>query len=245
MITAEKAGLAPHPGKPEKSVQSCDRSQGYGRTMRVYEIIANERRALADVLDKLTPEQTRTQSLCAGWTVHDVAAHLVMPLETGRLALVLALLTARGNVDRANVRLTARHAGRPIIELADSLRRNAEHPFKLPGMGPEAPLTDLLVHGQDIRRPLGVDREFSEERITLALRFLTGTRARGFVTRGRLKGLAFEATDLDWTHGDGAAVRGPAEALLLAICGRTAGLEDLHGDGVAALRTRLTVARSG
>jgi uncharacterized protein (TIGR03083 family) len=212
--------------------------------MRVYEIIANERRALADVLDTLTPEQTRRQSLCAGWTVHDVAAHLVMPLETGPPALALALLTARGNFDRANLKLTARHAGRPLIELADSLRRNAEHPFTLPGMGPEAPLTDLLVHGQDIRRPLGIEREFSEERITLALRFLTETRARGFVTRGRLNRLAFEATDLDWSHGGGAAVRGPAEALLLAICGRPAGLDDLHGDGVSVLRGRLTESRS-
>ncbi|MBC6459157.1 maleylpyruvate isomerase family mycothiol-dependent enzyme [Actinomadura sp. HBU206391] len=213
--------------------------------MRVYEIIANERRALADLFDELTPEQAREQSLCAGWTVHDVAAHLVMPLETGRPALALALLTARGDFDRANRRLTARHAARPLTELAGSLRRNAEHPFKLPGMGPEAPLTDLLVHGQDIRRPLGLDREFSEERITLSLRFLTETKARGFVPRGRLDGLAFETTDLDWSHGEGALVRGPAEALLLTICGRPAGLDDLHGDGVTALRSRLTESRSG
>ncbi|GAA2072384.1 maleylpyruvate isomerase family mycothiol-dependent enzyme [Actinomadura alba] len=213
--------------------------------MRVYEIIANERRALADVLDELTPEQARKPSLCTGWSVQDVAAHLVMPLETGPPALALALLTARGDFDRANRRLTARHSARPLTELAGSLRRNAEHRFKLPGMGPEAPLTDLLVHGQDIRRPLGIDREFSEERITLSLRFLTETRARGFVTSGRLHGLAFDATDLDWSHGEGALVRGPAEALLLSICGRPAGLAELRGDGTAVLRARLTESGSG
>ena len=201
-------------------------------------MIANERRALADVFDKLTSEQLRTPSLCDGWTVHDIAAHLIMPLETRIPSFALALIGARGDFDKANLTLTRRHAARPITDLVDSLRRNAAHRFKPPGMGPEAPLTELLLHGQDIRRPLGIDREFSEERITTSLRFLTETKYRGFVPKGRLDGLAFEATDLDWSHGTGATVRGSAEALLLAISGRTASLSDLSGDGVALLWDR-------
>src|SRR5262245_31231050 len=122
--------------------------------MQVYEMIANERRALADVFDKLTPEQLRTPSLCDGWTVHDVAAHLIMPLETGIPSIALAILTARGDFDKANLKLTRKYAARPISDLVDSLRRNAGHRFTPPGAGPEAPLTDLLIHGQDIRRPL-------------------------------------------------------------------------------------------
>jgi uncharacterized protein (TIGR03083 family) len=207
--------------------------------MQVYEMIANERRALADVVDELTPEQLRTQSLCGAWTVRDVIAHLVMPLDSGKPALALALISARGDFHRANRVLTGRHATRPVAELAGSLRRGAQHRFRPPGMGPEAPLTDLLVHGQDIRRPLGLGREFGAERITLALRFLTERKARGFVPAGRLDGRRFEATDLDWSYGRGPAVRGPAEALLLAVTGRPVALDDLDGDGVAALRTRV------
>lgn len=201
-------------------------------------MIANERRALADVFDKLTPAQLRTPSLCDGWTVHDIAAHLIMPLETRIPTVALSLVAARGDFDKANLKLTRRHATRSIIELVDSLRRNAGHRFKPPGVGPEAPLTELLLHGQDIRRPLGIDREFSEERITTSLCFLTETKYRGFVPKGRLDGLAFEATDLDWSYGTGATVCGPAEALLVAISGRSASLGDLTGDGVAVLQER-------
>lgn len=201
-------------------------------------MIANERRALADVFDKLTPEQLRTPSLCDGWTVHDIAAHLIMPLETAFPTIALSLIASRGDFDKANVKLTRRHSDRPVTDLVDSLRRNAGHRFKPPGTGPEASLTELLLHGQDIRRPLGLDREFSEERMTTALRFLTESKFRGFVPKGRLDGLAFEATDLDWSHGTGPLVRGRAEALLLAISGRRASLCDLEGDGVAVLRER-------
>jgi uncharacterized protein (TIGR03083 family) len=206
--------------------------------MQVYEMIANERRALADVFDKLTPEQLRTPSLCDGWTVHDIAAHLIMPLKTGFPTIALSLIASRGDFDRANLKLTRRHAARPITDLVDTLRREAAHRFTPPGTGPEASLTELLLHGQDIRRPLGIDREFSEERIAAALRFLTESKFRGFVPKGRLDGLAFEATDLVWTYGTGAPVRGRAEALLLAISGRRASLRELEGDGVAVLQER-------
>jgi uncharacterized protein (TIGR03083 family) len=207
--------------------------------MQVYEMIANERRALADVFDKLTPEQLRTPSLCDGWTIHDIAAHLIMPLETGIPTLALSVLASGGDFDKANLKLTGRHARRPITDLVDSLRHNAGHRFKPPGMGPEAPLTELLLHGQDVRRPLGIDREFCEERMTMSLRFLTERRFRGWVPKGLLDGLAFEATDLDWSYGTGATVRGSAEALLMAISGRRASLRDLQGDGVAVLQERL------
>jgi len=208
--------------------------------MQVIEMIADERRGLADLLLTLTPEQLATPSLCGAWTVHDVAAHLLMPLVTGLPTAVLAMVTSAGNFDKANRALTAKVSGRPIGDIAQGLREQAENPFSPPGMELEASLTDLLVHGQDIRRPLGVSRDIPADRATLSLTFLTGSTPRGFVTKARLAGLALSATDLSFSVGTGAQVSGPAEALLLALTGRPVALDDLSGDGVAVLRDRIS-----
>jgi uncharacterized protein (TIGR03083 family) len=201
--------------------------------------IADERRSLAALVSGLTGEQQATQSLCNEWSVRDVVAHLVVPLEVSIPKFALAMLACRGNFDRANVRLAREQARRPLGELAEVLRRKADSRFTPPGSGPEAPLTDLLVHGLDIRWPLGLPRDIPEERVHKSLTYLTGAPGGAVVAKGRLDGLRFEATDIDWTHGRGPAVSGDAEALLLAIAGRTTALGHLSGDGVSTLRGRL------
>ncbi len=208
------------------------------RAVDTFAAIADERRELAGFAAGLTAEQQRVQSLCSAWTVHDVLAHLVMPLEVGIPRFALAMLVARGNFDRANVRLTSGVARRPFGELVEVLRQKAGSRFTPPGAGPEAPLTDLLVHGWDVRRPLGLPRTVPEERLRVALDHLATGGGAGIVPRGRLDGLRLEATDLDWAHGQGAPVRGTAEALLLSVSGRSAALEDLAGPGVPILRDR-------
>lgn len=203
-----------------------------------FSAIADERRALADLLSGLTPGQLATQSLCEAWTVHDVAAHLVVPLEVGVPRFLLTMLACRGDFDRANVRLTREQARRPVDELAQVLRQRAASRFTPPGAGPEAPLTDLLVHGLDVRWPLGLRRAVPEERLRVSLDWLPRRPARGLVADGTFEGLRFEADDLDWAYGAGPVVRGPAEALLLALTGRGTALGALHGDGVPALSSR-------
>ena len=202
--------------------------------------IADERRRLADLLSGLTGEQLAARSLCAEWTVHDVAGHLIMPLEVSTRQFLLALLACRGSFDRATVRLTRRQARRSIDEIIEILRQKAETRFTPPGGGPEAPLTDLLVHGLDIRWPLRLTRDVPEERLQKSLTFLTCTPARGFVRRGALNALRFEADDIDSAQGSGPTVRGGAEALLLAITGRTTALGRLIGDGLPTLQARLS-----
>ncbi len=208
--------------------------------MDTFAQIADERRRLADLLSGLTGEQRATPSLCAQWTVHDVAAHLIVPLEVSTPRFVLTMLACRGDFDRANVRLTGRQARRPIGEIVDILRRKAGTRFTPPGAGPEAPLTDVLVHGLDIRWPLGLTRDVPVQRLQTSLSFLTSRAARGLVPRGALDGVRVEADDIDWAHGTGATVRGGAEALLLALTGRTTALGHLSGDGLATLQARLT-----
>lgn len=208
--------------------------------MDTFAEIAAERRALANLMSELTAEQQAQQSLCGQWSVHDVVAHLTMPLEVSRPKIALAMLACGGNFDRANVRMTREQARRPFAELIEVLRRKAEVRFTPPGLGPEAPLTDVLVHGLDVCWPLGLTRETPAERLHTSLTFLTETRARGLVPKGALDGLRFEANDLEWAHGTGPSVRGAAGALLLVITGRTAALDSLAGDGVPTLRDRLS-----
>ncbi len=194
---------------------------------------------MAALASGLTAEQQATQSLCSEWTVHDVLAHLVVPLEVGIPRFLLTMLVSRGNFDRANVRLTRDQARRPVAELADVLRRKADSRFTPPGYGPEAPLTDLLVHGLDIRRPLGLRRDIPQDRLRTALSFAATSPVAGAAVKRALTGLRFEADDGDWSSGSGPAVRGPGEALLLALTGRTAALDSLSGDGLPTFRGRL------
>jgi len=207
--------------------------------MSTLDLIAAERRTIADELEGLTAEQLATQSLCNAWTVHDVAAHLLMPLTLGMGTVLAAMAAALGRFDRANIKLTAKVAERPIAEIAAELRAQAQNTFTPPGMGFEAPLTDALVHGEDFRRPLGLTHQFDPAAMRTSLDFVTTNKGqRVFPGKARLAGLRFEAQDIGWCNGDGAPVRGRAADVLLAICGRTVALDDLTGEGVSLLRIR-------
>ena len=207
--------------------------------MGTFEEIADERRGLADLLTGLSPEQQSAQSLCRAWTVKGVVAHLIVPLEVSIPKFVVTMLLTGANFDRTNVKLAAVQAQRPFEELLDVLRSKADHRFTPPGMGPEAPLTDLIVHGLDIRWPLGLERTIPPDRLQQSLDFLTTPKGKALTPKGALDGLRFEARDLGWLHGNGSTVSGDAEAILLAMTGRAAALDRLDGDGVETLRARL------
>jgi uncharacterized protein (TIGR03083 family) len=206
--------------------------------MDVYAEIASARRELADFLDTLDDQAWQTQSLCGQWTVRDVVGHLSMPLTTPLPKVLGAVVANRFNFNKANDKLSkARAAKLSPKELAATLRDNADNRFKPPFLGPGAPLAELVVHGSDIRRPLGLPTAIPNQRASAVLDFLARA-PQGFVNKKRLAGLRFEATDIDWSHGEGQLVRGPAEALILALTGRDVALADLEGDGVATLRSR-------
>ena len=208
--------------------------------MDLLEWIADERRLVADLVDGLTPQQLATRSLCDAWTVHDVTAHLVLPLVTPLPAVLLAMVTSGFDFNRANVKLTAKVARRPVAELTAELRERAMPPFKPPGLGFEAPLNDVLVHQQDIRRPLGLTAALSPERLRVCLDFAAGQHVVKARPGSAMHGLRFVADDVGWAHGDGPLVQGTGEALLLVLNRRRAALPDLHGPGADALRERLS-----
>lgn len=213
--------------------------------MDTFAILADERRQFADLFARLDGGQARTQSLCDRWTVHHIAAHVVASLEVSLPQFTRALLRARGSFNRANEQLTARWAERPLNELSQALRRNATSRFTPPGVAPEGPLADLLVHTLDVCEPLGLAREIPADRTAAALAFLggfaplPGQPGPVLVPHHLLDGLRLKADDLPWAHGTGSPVTGRGQDLMLAMTGRPVGAARLSGAGAPVLTSRL------
>jgi uncharacterized protein (TIGR03083 family) len=203
--------------------------------MEPFAPIAAQRRAVADVLDGLTPEQWATPSLCDAWTVHELAGHLVVPFEVSLPRVVLEMAKARGGFSRANVALARRAAQAPPGELVAAIRANAESHFTPPGHDWHAPLTDTYVHTQDICIPLGIVSPADPAQWPVVLDFLVSKKAKGAFVGRPLPALRFEATDVAWSSGEGPEARGPAAALALMILGRCALADRLEGPGAPTL----------
>ncbi|MCH1868076.1 maleylpyruvate isomerase family mycothiol-dependent enzyme [Nocardioides sp. CFH 31398] len=209
-----------------------------------YGVATATRRLAAEMFAGLSDEQWRTPSLCGGWTVREVAAHLAEPLETGMstVGLLVGIVRARGSLDRM-VDTSARRyaAARTPAQLVRTLRERADERLDPPVIGPHGPMSDSLIHLRDAARPLGAGANPPPEHWRHVLDFLTDPQAvtKGFSTPAARKGLRLVATDQDWTHGDGAELTGPSEALTMALTGRAVALDDLSGAGVDVLRSRL------
>jgi uncharacterized protein (TIGR03083 family) len=209
--------------------------------MTLVDDIAHERRTLVERLRPLPADQWQTPSLCTGWTVHQVLAHLTTPFLVSRPTMGLRFLRHRGIGTAMDA--TARSLGRRSPqELLDVLEQNATSSFAPPGVGLVAPLTDAVVHGVDIRWPLGDPHAdwAKPQRLRPSLDFLLGRRATlGFLPASRPRALHLVATDQDWSRGTGPEVRGTSLALALGLLGRRPALDDLTGEGVAVLAGRL------
>ena len=198
---------------------------------------ADERADLLALLEQLTPEQWEAASLCPAWRVRDVVTHVFSYDELSRRDLVARFI--RGAVTRggANAVGLADYADHTPADLLDLARRCVQ-PRGLPaGFNGGIALTDGMIHHQDIRRPLGLPRDIPPDRLRAALEFARYAPViRGFWHR---RGLRLIATDVDWSTGSGPEVRGPGEAVLLAIAGRDAAVDELDGPGLATLEPRL------
>lgn len=200
--------------------------------------VADERRRLADLVDGLADAQWRTPSLCAAWTVRDVLAHLTTTTRTTLPTLLRAAVRARGDFDRMEIDLAARRAAaHTTAELVAQLRASAESTRRFPGSAPIDPLMDLVIHAQDVTRPLGLPYASPPEVVAASLAHVATSRFMGGPQR--LAGLRLVSADTGWTLGTGPELRGPDVDLLLVASGRPAGLDALEGAGVAVLAGRL------
>jgi uncharacterized protein (TIGR03083 family) len=205
--------------------------------MDLWATLADERLATADLLDGLTDEQWATPSLCSAWTVKDVAVHLLPTTGNGIREFLWAVVRSRGSLHRASESVVAKYAARMSPDdIVRDLRDHADQRFEPPMVGAMGPYTDVLVHRLDIVVPLRIELDRPVEPWRRSLDFLVGRRGRGFVARG-LPSVTLRATDLDWSHGIGREVTGPAAALGLTLCGRSAWLDRLSGPGRESLET--------
>ncbi|MFB7942587.1 maleylpyruvate isomerase family mycothiol-dependent enzyme [Streptomyces sp. NPDC056049] len=187
--------------------------------MDVTSLIAGERREIADLLDSLTDQQWNAPSLCDGWRVREVAAHMSMGFRYSTPRVLAQLVRARGNLHRMTDRLARRDAAAATPQqLAAWLRDNAHHPWTPPVGGLVSALGHDVVHGLDITVALGLDRQVPADRLRVLLDHVTHRSAKFF--GADLSGTQLRADDTDWVFGSGTPVTGAAQDLLLLAFGR-------------------------
>jgi len=196
----------------------------------------DEREGFAAFLDTLTPEQWDSPTLCDKWRVREVAIHTVSYDELSTGGLVRRFLKGRLSTDRINAIGVADYADRSPAQIVAMIRANTEPTGLTGGFGGKIALTDGMIHQQDIRRSIGLPRTIDPDRLRTALDFarFAPTLRGGWLARG----VRLVATDLDWAYGKGPEVRGSGEALLMAMAGRGAALDDLAGPGKVKLAQR-------
>jgi uncharacterized protein (TIGR03083 family) len=220
-------------GPPSPSLVVMNRDQ-------VWEAIDAQRMTVADLLEGLSADDWQQPSLCAGWTIRDVAAHLTLQ-QIGPGSAIAMMIRWRGSLeqtihDTACRRASALPTGRIIAEIratAGSRRHSI-------GVSYLETLTDILVHGQDIAIPL--DRSLTmppRAAAVAASRVLSMRWPPPLPAAGKVAGFRLTATDTSWAAGEGPEVQGPMGALLLVCAGRLAALPQLAGPGAPALAARL------
>jgi uncharacterized protein (TIGR03083 family) len=211
----------------------------------VWAAIDTQRLRTTDLLDTLAPEEWDLPSLCEGWTVHDVAAHLTLQQMTLGPAL-LGALRHPGSINHVIAASARDRAGHPPDQLVAEIRAMVGSRRHVVGLSPRETLIDNVVHAQDIAVPTGRVLEVPPEVAATAATQVWRDRSTRL---GRVKSAVFRrlpydghrlvATDVDWSAGEGPEIRGPALALLLLLTGRPAAVPQLDGEGRTDLVDRL------
>lgn len=200
-------------------------------------LIHTERARLSDTLASLTPEQWEHFTLCKGWNVHLVAAHVLAGAEQTPGGFLTRFAASGFRFDVMVQNDVTRNAklspGELITRLRATVTTTNHPPAPIAAM-----LGEVVAHSEDICQPLGINSGVADEALIGTLQAFVNT---GFPlgSKKRVAGLTLSPNDLAWSHGSGPKVEGPGKALVLAIVGRTAALKDLTGDGVAELTRRL------
>ncbi len=207
--------------------------------MEIWKAERDEMLELAEQLTELDDEQWNSPSLCAQWRIRDVLAHLTAgaagAFSVG--AILGGMVRHRFNYNRwiaADGQVRGQQDPQILLKALQNVAVNRK---ELSGSRSVRGLMHVLVHGQDICRPLGMRRDLPEARLVPAADFVSED-VHIFGAKKRIAGLTLMATDMDWSHGRGPAVLGPAEALLMMMAGRSAALDDLLGAGKALLAAR-------
>lgn len=206
-------------------------------TIDVWPDVHDEREALFELLEALPPEKWDGPTLCSRWRVRDVVGHLVNTTEIKLPGALLAIAKSGFRMNRYIETDARRRGAAPLAELLADFRAALPRTTHPPGQSPLAMLEDIVIHQLDVRLPLGEPRVVPHDRMRLVAGYLDGN---SFYPGKKLaRGLRLQATDTDWSAGDGPVVSGPIEALVLTLSGRFVALDDLHGEGLGTLTGRI------
>jgi len=195
------------------------------------------RTELAAQLERLAPTDWDAPSLCAGWRVRDVVAHLTLPAHFSPLGGLTGLIRSGFSLDMFIQQDAIRRGSAPVAEVLAEFRSAIPHESVPPKRRPANVLADLAIHCQDIRRPLGVSWSFDPEVLQTVAQTVHADTGLG--VPARVVGLRLHAVDVPWDAGDGAEVAGPLEALVLAMAGRTVAVTELGGPGADTFGERI------
>ncbi|MCU1646906.1 MAG: actinobacterial protein [Nocardia sp.] len=201
-----------------------------------WSLVHAERAALASDLANLTDEQWTTQSLCTELTVREVLAHLTAGATLTPVRWLAGVIRCRFDFEKQVAMRLAEHMGTSPADTLDRFRRVVTNTSK-PLMPIVAMLGEVIVHGEDIRRPLAIRRDYPIETLTQVAEYYQGSNLP-VLTKGRIGGLRLVATDGPFTTGSGLPVSGTTVALIMAMAGRTAYCDELDGDGVTHLQNQ-------
>ncbi|MGO1582018.1 MAG: maleylpyruvate isomerase family mycothiol-dependent enzyme [Actinomycetaceae bacterium] len=208
---------------------------------RLWVAIRTERSRLADDLEPLTDDQWRARSLSSDWTVEQTLAHLTAAGSTGTIAWLRSMIGSRFRTDVHNARLLARHLGDTPAETLRRFRTTIPQRIE-PTRTTWAWLGEVVVHGTDIRRPLGIGSEPDHDAVEqVALSY--AARDWAVNSSSTVEGLELIASDGIFRNGEGPRVTGTTLDLVMAMAGRPDFVDALEGPGVDTLRTRLTRGR--
>jgi uncharacterized protein (TIGR03083 family) len=206
------------------------------KSQETWKYIHSERADMAETWATLSPDQWAAASWCEGWSVHDTAGHVLAAAEQTPVNFYKELMAAgfRFNVfaDRGAKRLGGIDPAELVRRLQDRTTTTNHPPAPVIAM-----LGEIIVHGEDIRRPLGLEHQPPESAlVAVADAWKNSNLLIG--SKRRIAGLRLKATDAEWAHGDGPEVSGPLIALVLAMSGRKGAQPDLTGDGAHLLADR-------
>ena len=206
-----------------------------------WSLIHAERAALAAELTGLTEQRWATQSLCERFTVREVLAHLTAGASLGPVRWMTGVIRCRFDFDRQVALRLAEQLGADPAETLARFRRVITGTTK-PPLPVVAMLGEIIVHGEDIRRPLGIERDYPVTTLTTVAGYYQGSDLPA-LTKSRARGLQLTATDGPFAAGAGPRVSGTTLALIMAMAGRAPYCDELDGDGAAVLRDRQAMTR--
>jgi uncharacterized protein (TIGR03083 family) len=202
----------------------------------IWSLVHSERAALAADLVDLPDQQWATPSLCTGFTVRQVLAHLTAGASLNSVRWLAGVIRCRFDFDRQVAMRLAEQLGATPADTLARFRCVVTSTTK-PPVPTAAMLGETVVHAEDIRRPLGIHRDYPITTLTRLASYYQGSDLV-VPAKKRIAGLRLQASDGPFATAEGALVSGSTLALIMAMTGRATYCDELDGDGAATLRER-------